>query len=138
MLTKLKPTRSEAKDDNIKILCDFDALVNERVGFKFKDKTYVVNNMSVENYMQLTLAYKKLVEMINARAEGEILDEEEIYQRYYNLINPLVPDFTFADLRSLPFILLNQLISLVLRQIAGDPALFDKETQKKNPLNQKI
>lgn len=130
----LKPARNNDQDiPHTKIVCDFDALVQERVGFKFKGKIYLVNSVSVENYMEVTLAYRNLIEMVSNRSEGNVLDQNEVYQKYFDLIHPLVPDFTYADLISLPLALLNQLMNLIFRQIAGDPKLFDSSDEKKNP-----
>jgi len=129
-----KPARAQAEPiPQMKIVCDFDALVGEKIGFKFKNKYYLINNVSVENYMQITLAYRNLLEMVTSRSQGDTLPQNEVYHKYYDLIHPLVPDFEFEDLKSLPFFLLNQLIQLVMRQLAGDPGLYDKD-EKKNPL----
>jgi hypothetical protein len=126
----LKPARTE-HTGSMKVICDFDALVNERVGFKFKNKYYAINNLTVETYMQVTLAYKNLYEVTQKRAKGTEYDQEKIYQIYFDFIHPLVPDLTYADLRQLSFVLMNQLISLVLRHVAGDPDLFNKDLEKK-------
>lgn len=132
-----RPARTQAQEPtgSMKIICDFDALVSEKVGFKFKNKQYVVNNVDVENYMQITLAYRNLMQMIEERSKGTSLGEDDIYQRYFDLVHPLVPTFSYEELKQLPFVLLNQLVNLILRQIAGDPSLYDKKDEKKNPLN---
>lgn len=129
-----KPARTNAEDPNMKILCDFDALVSQTVGFKFKGRNYLVKNVDVENYMQVTLAYRNLLEMVQSRSQGASLEENEVYQKYFDLVHPLVPDFTIEDLKKLPLVLLNQMMNLIFRQLAGDPSLFDKD-EKKNPLN---
>lgn len=138
MFTKLKPARTQAESPTpTTIVCDFDSLMSESVGFKFQNKTYVVAALDLENYMQVTLAYKRLMEMISQRSEGESLDMETVYGKYYDLVHPLAPTFAYEDLKKLPFPLLNHLMNLILRQIAGDPTLFDGSSspEKKNSLN---
>src|SRR6266478_4091918 len=133
-----KAARSNAQEESppMKIVCYFDSLLTERVGFKFKNRQYVINNVDVENYMQITVAYNHLIEMVGNRSEGHALPEDDVYQKYFDLVHPLVPDFSYEDLKKLPFVLLNQLVNLILRQIAGDPSLYetDKKGEKKNPL----
>lgn len=129
----------QAQDLSMKILCDFDALVAEKVGFKFKNQLYELHVVDVENYMQITVAYRNLIQMISDRSEASVsLTEDDVYQRYFDLVHPLVPDFLFEDLKKLPFVLLNQLVNLILRQIAGDPSLYEKKDEKKNPLIPKL
>lgn len=134
---KLKPARTQAESTPpTKIVCDFDALLSESVGFKFQGRTYTVASLDLENYMQVTLAYKSLVDMIELRSTGQPMTYEEVYGKYYDLIHPLVPDFTYESLTKLPFNLLNHLMNLILKQIAGDPSLLDPE--KKNSLIQSL
>lgn len=136
MFTKLKPARTQAGSPTpTTIVCDFDALMSASVGFKFQNKTYRLATLDLENYMQVTLAYKSLMEMISQRAEGQQLDMENVYSKYYDLVHPLAPTFAYEDLKKLPFPLLNHLMNLILRQIAGDPSLFDGTDEKKNSLN---
>ncbi len=136
MFTKFKPTRAAERHDDIKILCDFDALLTTSVGFKFQDKHYKLENVDVENYMKITVAYRELMIMLEDRSKGTVVDTFHVYKTYYNLIHPLCPDFAYEDLQKLPFVMLNKLIQLILAQIAGDPEIFSTSTEKKNLLNQ--
>jgi hypothetical protein len=129
----LKPARTEA-EPGVKILLDFDALLKRRVGFKMHGKTYIINDIDVGNYMEVTAAYRDIVEIVSKRSQGEEVDRDEIYERYYKLVHELCPEFSYADLRALNFSGLNHLLSLIFRQIAGDPALTADDAQKKNPL----
>lgn len=140
MFTKLKPTRTaatatEETPANVKLVCDFDSLLSATVGFKFEGKTYIVNALDLENYMQVTLAYKNLTEMIQSRADGQVLTSDDVYQKYYDLVHPLCPTFSYESLKRLPFAMLNHLMNIMLRQVAGDPELFSKTDEKKNSLN---
>lgn len=134
MIHKFMPARAEVEEP-IKILSDFDALIAQKVGFKFHGKVYVLNAVNVENFMSMTLAYQELLKMVGDRSQPTSIEDNEIYEKYFNLINPIVPDFSYADLRSLPVVLLNNLVNLVLRQLAGDPKLYENQdsSQKKNP-----
>ena len=137
MLNYFKPTRAAEKpeDTDVKIVCDFDAMISQSVGFKFQNRFYKLSNVDVKNYMEVTLAYRDLLQMASSRSEGIVMTQDEIYMKYFNLIHPLVPDFKYESIKKLPFVLLNQLVTLILRQLAGDPELFKGNSEeKKNPL----
>lgn len=137
MIHTLRPTRFEAQSEGVKIVSDFDALINEKVGFKFNNKIYVLKPVDLENFMILTLAYQDIVKMVSDRSQGKEMTQDEVYECYFRFIHPLVDEFTYQDLRALPIVLLNNLVNLIMRQLAGDPTLYsekDPNTQKKNPL----
>ncbi len=137
MFNHFKPARAAERHDDIKILCDFDALLTTSVGFKFHGKHYKLENIDVENYMKITVAYRELMLMLETRAKGtSVVDTLNVYKTYYNLVHPLCPDFSIEDLQKMPFVMLNKLIQLILAQIAGDPAIYNDSTEKKNLLNQ--
>jgi hypothetical protein len=129
MLTRLRPTRTEAQE-SVKIISDFDSLLTEQVGFKFRGKIHVLNPVDVKNFMQITIAYRNLLQMIEARSEGSSLTDDEVYQKYYDLIHPIVPSITYAEMRAMTLVMLNNLINLVFRQLSGDPSLYEKDEKK--------
>jgi hypothetical protein len=134
MFQNFKPARSAAEaPQNMKVLVDFDGFIDKSIGFKLKGKYYIINNITVENYMKVTLAYKNLLDVMSKRSNGEETDHEDVYETYFQLVSPLVPELTFAELSALPFPGLNQLLTLILRQIAGDPELAKEIEEKKNP-----
>ncbi len=138
MFNYFKPARSEAQKESpeVKILCDFDSILSTSVGFKFKGKVYTLNPVDVESYMKLTLAYRDILQIGEMRAKGIALTEDEVYIKYFNLIHPLTPELPYEDVKKMPFVLLNKLINLILKQLAGDPELYDNLDEKKNPLTQ--
>lgn len=129
---RLRPARTQALD-SVKILSDFDSMVTEEVGFKFMGKIHILKPVSVENFMRITIAYRKLIDMLQKRSQGEALTDKEVFQRYYDLIHPIVPTIQIDQIESMTLVMLNNLVNLVLRQISGDPTLYDSD-QKKNPL----
>ena len=134
------PARAQAQHDQIpdvKIVCDFDSVLSQRVGFKFQGRVYQMEPVTVENYMKVTLAYRDLLDMAQGRAQGVAMKQDEIYLRYFELIHPLVPEFSYETLKQLPFTALNQLINLVIKNLSGDNSYLNKqEVEKKNTSNQ--
>lgn len=134
MISRLMPSRT-AHQDSVKVICDFDSLLNADVGFKFQGKTHKLNPIDVKNFMQVTVAYRSLLEMLSKRSEGSDLTEQDIFQAYFDLIHPIAPTISFAEMRGMNLVMLNNLVNLVFRQIAGDPSLYETESaEKKNPL----
>lgn len=137
MIHKFKPARSEAMEEPIKIISDFDALIAQKVGFKFNGEIYEIQPVDVENFMKVTMAYQNLLKMFENHHESPIEDDNTIYEAYFALVQPLVPKFKWADLRSLKILQLNALMNLILRQLSGDPSLYGDSQEKKNPLIRK-
>lgn len=132
MFSRLLPARE--KHPTVKILSDFDKMVSESVGFKFHGKVYVMKPVNVGNFMSVTLAYQGIIQMMSDRSEGKGLNDEDVYLKYFDLISPIVPEITFAEVRSMTLVVLNQLINLIYRQLAGDPSLYS-DVEKKKFLN---
>lgn len=128
----LKPARTQAEAP-ISVIADLDALTEEKVGFKFKGKIYVLNPVTAEEMMQMELARVKLLTMLNYKAEGLILENDEVYERYYELIHPIVPELPYAELRVMSVMVLNSLMTLVMRQLTGDPTLYEKKKRLNQP-----
>ena len=128
-----KPARAQAQPPkSMKIICDFDALDEQQIGFIFKGKGYVIKSLTVENFKNVTLAYNRFIDVVNKRSQGEDLPSDTVYESYYDLIKEVVPDFKYADLVGLDFNKLKQLMCLVLRTVGGDPTLYESGDQKKN------
>lgn len=117
---------------NVKVISDLDDLVSEDVAFVYKGKTYVLNPVTAEDMMKMEVARAKLVLMLTGRADGLALPPDEIYERYFELISPIVKDLTYPDIRSMNVVQLNALLNLVFRQLTGDPELYGekKKTMK--------
>lgn len=127
------PSRSQAQDP-VRIISDFDSLLTEQVGFKFQGKIHKLTQVDVRNFITVTLAYQKLIQMMSERSEGSELTDQDVYQKYFDLIHPIVPTISFAEMRGMTLVMLNNLVNLVIRQIAGDPTLYEKKSdEKKNP-----
>lgn len=125
---KLRPARSQAEAEKpISVIADLDALTEEKVGFKFHGKVYVLRPVTAEEMMNMELARIKLVTMLQAKGDGLLLNSDEVYERYFELINPIVPDLPYAELRAMSVMVLNSLLSLVMRQLTGDPTLYEKK-----------
>lgn len=114
----------------VTLIADLDALVNERVGFKLNQKTYILKPVTAEDLMEMERARRKLVLMVESRGEGVILPQDEIYERYFDFINCVVtPGLTMAEVQALTLTQLNALTNLIFRQLAGDASLFEKKKQ---------
>lgn len=133
MMFKLRPARTE-HEPQVKIISDFDSILSEQVGFKFHGKVHVLRPVDVKNFMKMTLAYQNLLKMIQDRSEGTPLTSDEVFEKYFELISPIVPSIRYPDIRSMTLVMLNNLVNLVFRQLSGDPSLADS-TEKKNSLN---
>ena len=132
MLQKLMPARETPEETPVKILCDFDKLRKARTGFIWKGKTYTFNRVTPANYMDVTLAWNKVVEIQLARSQGKTVNQEDVWETYYACLSILVPEFTFAEFKMCDFSQLNKMMALMNQTIAGDTSLFE-DTQKKNP-----
>lgn len=121
----------------VSLIADLDALISEKIGFKLNGQIHVLQPITAEQMMEMELARVKLLAMLNARGDGLALDGNEIYERYFEVIHPIVPTLEFAELLTLKVVQLNNLLTLVFRTLAGDPTLYD-DSQKKNPLSQKM
>ena len=130
---KLKPARPEY-EPQVKIISDFDSILSEQVGFKFRGVTHILKPVDVKNFMKMTLAYQNLLKMIQNRSEGNPLTEDEVFERYFDLISPIVPSISYPEIRGMSLVMLNNLVNLVFRQLSGDPTLHET-AEKKNPLN---
>jgi hypothetical protein len=127
---KLRPARTQAEAERpISVIADLDALTQEKVGFKFHGKIHVLNPVTAEQLMEMELARVKLVTMLNARAEGLVLSSDEIYQRYFDVVHPIAPTLTYAEIKSMDVMTLNSILTLVMRQLTGDPTLYQKKKE---------
>lgn len=127
---KLRPARTQAEAQKpVSVIADLDAFTEESVGFKFQGMIYVLKPVTAEEMMNMELARIKLVTMLQAKGEGLFLSSDEVYERYFELINPIVPDLPYAELRAMSVMALNSLLSLVMRQLSGDPTLYEKKKE---------
>jgi hypothetical protein len=118
-------------ENHVSLIADLDAFKSDKVGFKFNNVVHILRPVTVDQMIEMELARIKLVHMLNERLNGLALSGDDVYQRYFDFISPLVPSLTFPELREMTVIQLNNLLNLVFRQLSGDPTLY---TQKKNPL----
>lgn len=118
-------------EKHVSLIADLDAFKSEKVGFKFNDVVHILKPVTVDQMMEMELARVKLVHMLRERSDGLPLSGDDVYQRYYDFIHPIVPSLTYAELRAMNVVQLNNILNLVFRQLTGDPTLY---SEKKNPL----
>lgn len=129
----LKPAQKQ--DEKVSLISDLDALVSEKVGFKLNGVVHVLNPVTAEQMMVMELARIKLVHMLNERIDGLALSGDDVYERYFEFISPIVPSLSYPELRTMTVAQLNNVLNLVFRQLSGDPTLYEN-SQKKNPQTQ--
>jgi hypothetical protein len=121
----------------VQIIHDLDLIQSEKIGVKFKGKTYVIEDLKVGQGMKISLAYSKVVDLELKLANGQQVERTELAQAYYDIISIVIDNITVSDILDMTQDAINALLSLISRKLTGDPSLTE-EISKKKLLNQPI
>jgi hypothetical protein len=124
-LFNLKP----ARQDNVPIVSDLDAMVAVSVPFRFNGKIHNIKPISVLEFYQYTQALGKLVELKDA----EKVSGEELVDCYFNLFKAVCDTITHQDIEKMSTSQASALFALTLDCVTGK-AQADQENEKKKPI----
>lgn len=129
----LKPARTQAQGE-ISFIADLDKFRDKSVGFVLNGQTHILQPITGYDLVNIEIARITLLQMMTDETNGKTASTDtEKYEKYYEMIHPLAPQITFAEVTTLNATQLNQILSLIQRQIQGDPTLYDGLKKKLQP-----
>lgn len=124
---ELKPARTQAKQDPLRIIADLDKFASNSVGFIFNGKTHTLGEVTGHQLVSMEIARLSL---INGDETMTDLEKDELVSK---IISPLVPTLQFADIRAMNDMQKNSIMTLIGRKLKGDASLFEEGVLKKKP-----
>lgn len=136
MFSILRPARTQAVPDNVRVVADLDKLVAEPIGFRLNGKVHVIKPITTRTFL---LVSQKLGELDILRAKisktGEI-SEREIVERYHAVFQSCSDTMTKDDIRDMTHSQRAALLQVILECIGGKAHVQSaEESEKKNALN---
>lgn len=128
-MAKFMPAREEAKP--IRIIHDLNIIDSERIGVKWKDKTYSIEDLKVGQGMKISLAYSKLIDLEMKLSAGEIVEPTTLANAYYDVLSVVISDITPSEIMEMGQNRINMILSLISRKITADPTLAEEIGKKK-------
>lgn len=128
-MAKFMPAREEAQ--YARIIHDLDAIDADPVGFKWKNRNYVITNLKVGQGMRISLAYSKLVDLEMKISEGKEVSSVDLARAYYDVLSEVIPDITPSEILEMGQNRINMVLNLIARKLSGDPSLVEEIQKKK-------
>lgn len=121
--------RKRPKYENVKIVSDLDALVQDPVGFVFNGRTYVVKPMTTEQFSKVVLILAE-IDQLRAKFAAQGGEWDEAKRKYQRLFDVAVDGLTASDYSKMEKPQTIALFQIILRCVGGE-AQVDQE--KKSP-----
>lgn len=129
VLTKIMPARAAARDASVVV--DLDDLIAKPVAFKFRGKTYLVEPVTAEKFIEISDSLAIAGNLLTAAQGGAEIHDSQVYAAYQKFVSALVPSFTVDILKQMQLAQVHALINLIIKHATGQPMNLDETIEKK-------
>lgn len=113
----LRPARTAAEE--VKIFRDLDQLSQEPMGFRYQGRVYKLQVGTVRRLTQMASKMERIMLLLQARANGEKVLDQEIYRAYRDYFAPICPEMTERVIESMNHRQLRALLKDFIRYSTG-------------------
>ncbi|NDD53821.1 hypothetical protein EBZ39_08065 [bacterium] len=117
----------QARQNNIPVVSDLDAMIAESVPFRFNGKVHHIKPISVIEFYQYTQSLEKLMQLKDA----EKVTGDDLVDAYYNLFRTVCETIQHSDIEKMTTAQAGALFALTLDCVTGKAHGSDDEALKK-------
>lgn len=129
---KIWPARSKAlKDKDVEPVTDLDAIVAEKIPFRFQGKIHYIKPIALDEFLKFTNAQAQMSVILNDKSSS--ITAQELANQYYKIISAVCDSITLEDILNMEQAQVAALYQLVLDAVTGqvDVGSDGKKKRKK-------